>query len=53
MIGYADDSTLVVVVSSPGVNEWCDYCGIKLNASKTKNSLQFTYNASPVSLINY
>ena len=51
LIGYADDSTLMAVVPSPGirvavaeslihdlgrVSEWCDLCGIKLNASKTK-----------------
>ena len=51
LIGYADDSTLMVVVPSPGVrvtvaeslirdpgrvSEWCDLCGMKLNASKTK-----------------
>ena len=47
----ADDSTLVAVVPSPGervavtdsmkgdlnrVSVWCDLCGMKLNASKTK-----------------
>ena len=51
LIGYADDSTLISVVPSPGVrvtvaeslicdigrvNEWCDFWGMKLNASKTK-----------------
>ena len=50
-IGYADDSTLMVVVPSPGirvvvaeslirdlgrVSEWCDLWGMKLNATKTK-----------------
>ena len=49
MIGYADDSTLIAVVPSPGlrvaaeslsrdltkVNEWCDPWGMKLNVSKT------------------
>ena len=50
LIGYADDSTLVAVVPSPGVrvtvaesmirdlgnvSEWCDLWGMKLNASKT------------------
>ena len=50
-IGYADDSSLIAVVPSPGlrvagveslsrdlvkVNEWCDLWGMKLNASKTK-----------------
>ena len=48
---YADDSTLMAVVPSPGVrvtvadslirdlgrvSEWCDLSGMKLNASKTK-----------------
>ena len=50
LIGYADDSTLVAVVPSPGVSvtvaeslirdlgrsEWCDLWGIKLNEIKTK-----------------
>ena len=51
LIGYADDSTLIAVVSSPGVratvaeslsrdlvriSEWCDLLWMKLNASKTK-----------------
>ena len=51
LIGYADDSTLMAVVPSPGVrvtvaeslicdltrvSEWCDLWGIKLNVSKTK-----------------
>ena len=50
-IGYADNSTLIAVVPSPGLRvavaeslsrdpvrvcEWCDLCGMKLNASKTK-----------------
>ena len=54
LIGYADDSTLIAVVPSPGlrvavaeslsrdlvtINEWCDLCGIKLNASKTKTMI--------------
>ena len=54
MIGYADDSTLIAVVSSIGVrvavaeslicdhgrvSEWCDLWGIKLNASKTKTMI--------------
>ena len=54
MIGYADDSTLMAVVPSPGgrvavaeslirdlgrVSEWCDIWGIKLNASKTKTMI--------------
>ena len=57
MIGYADDSTLIAVVPSPflrvavaeslsrdlvKVSEW-----MKLNASKTYDSLQVTHNASP------
>ena len=51
LIGYADESTLMAVVPSPGVkvavaeslirdlgrvSEWCDFWGMKLNASKTK-----------------
>ena len=51
LIGYAYDSTLMVVVPSPGVrvtvakslirdlgrvSEWCDLWGMKLNANKTK-----------------
>ena len=51
LIGYADDSTLMAVVPSPGarvtvveslnrdlvrVNSWCD---LKLNASKTKTMI--------------
>ena len=51
LIGYADDSTLMAVVPSPGVrvavaeslirdlgrvSEWCDLWGMKLNATKTK-----------------
>ena len=51
LFGYANDSTLIVVVPSPGlrvavaeslsrdhvkVNEWCDLWGMKLNASKIK-----------------
>ena len=54
LIGYADDSTLMVVVPSPGVRvavteslirdlgrvrEWCDLCRMKLNASKTKTMI--------------
>ena len=50
LIGYADNSTLMAVVPSPGVrvaiaeslirdlgrvSEWCDLWGMKLNASKT------------------
>ena len=56
LISYADDSTLMAVVPSPGigvavaeylirdlgrVGEWCDLWGMKLNVSKTKtDSLQ-------------
>ena len=51
LYGYADDSTLVAVVPSPGEREaisksmnhalnrvsvWCNLWGMKLNASKTK-----------------
>ena len=54
LIGYADDSTLIAVVPSPclsvtvadslssdlvKVSEFCDLCGMKLNASKTKTML--------------
>ena len=54
LIGYAGDSTLMAVVSSPGVrvavaeslirdlgrvSEWCDLWGMKLNASKTKTMI--------------
>ena len=54
LISYADDSTLMAVVPSPGVrvtvaeslirnlgrvSEWCDLWGIKLNASKTKTMI--------------
>ena len=50
LIGYADDSTLMVVVTSPGVritaaesvfrdlgrvSEWCELWAMKLNDSKT------------------
>ena len=53
-IGYADDSTLMAVVPSPGVRvavaeslihdlgrvcEWCDLWEMKLNASKTKTMI--------------
>ena len=52
--GYADGSTLMAVVPSPGVrfavaeslirdlgrvSEWCDLWGMKLNASKTKTMI--------------
>ena len=68
LIGYADDSTLIPVVPSPGgrvtvaeslirdlgkVSEWCDLWGMKSNASKTNDSLQVTHNASSVTPINY
>ena len=54
LIGYADDSTLTVVLPSPEVrvtvaeslildlgrvSEWCDLWGMKLNASKTKTMI--------------
>ena len=54
LMGYADDSTLMAVVPSPGVrvavaeslirdlgrvSEWCDLWGMKLNASKSKNMI--------------
>ena len=54
MIGYADDSTLMAVVPSPGVrvtvaeslirdlgrvSEWCDIWEMKLNASKTETMI--------------
>ena len=44
--GYADDSTLIAVVPSPGIrvtvaelSEWCDLQGKKLQASKTKTMI--------------
>ena len=54
LIGYADDSSLIAVVPSPGVrvavaeslisdlgrvSEWCDLWGMKLNASKTETMI--------------
>ena len=54
LIGYADDSTLMAVVPSPGVrvavaeslirdigrvSEWCDLLGMKLNASKMQTMI--------------
>ena len=51
LIGFADDSTLIAVVTSPGVrvavaeslirdlgrvSEWCELWAMKLNDSKTK-----------------
>ena len=56
LIGYADDSTVMAVVPSPGarvtvaeslnrdlvrVNAWCDLWGMKLNASKTKTIIVY------------
>ena len=53
-IGYADNSTLMAVVTFTGVrvtvaeslipdlgrvSEWCDFCWMKLNASKTKTMI--------------
>ena len=66
LIGYADDSTLIAVVPSPGVrvtvaeslirdlgrdSEWCDLWGMRLN--QDYDSLQVTHNASPVTPTNY
>ena len=54
LIGYADDSTVIAVVPSPGirvmvaeslnrdlvrVNAWCDLWGMKLNVSETKTMI--------------
>ena len=54
LIGYADDSTLMAVVPSPGVkvavaetlihdlgrvSEWCDLWGMKLNVSENKTMI--------------
>ena len=54
LIGYANDSTSMAVVSSPcarvavaetlirdlgSVSEWCDLWGMKLNATKTKTMI--------------
>ena len=67
LIGYADDSTLMVAVPSPGVrvtvaeflihdlgrvSEWCYLWGMKLNASKTKTMI-VSRNVTPVTPINY
>ena len=56
LIGCADDSTLIAIMPSPGVkvtlaeslsrdlvkvSEWCDLCGMKLNAGKTKTMIVF------------
>ena len=58
LIGYSDDSTLMAVEPFPGVrvavaeskirglgrvSEWCDLCGMKLNASKTKSMIISRY----------
>ena len=69
LIGYADDSTLMAIVPSPGVsvtveesliydlgkvNEWCDLCGMKLNAGKTKTMIASrSRTMHPVTPINY
>ena len=54
LIGYAEDSTLMAVVPSPGIrvtvaeslirdlgrgSEWCELWGMKFNASKTKTMI--------------
>ena len=54
LVGYADDSTLIAVMPSPGLRvavaeflsrdllkvcEWCDLWGMKLYASKTKTMI--------------
>ena len=54
LVGYADDSTLIAVVPSPGVrvtvtesmsrdlvkvSEWCDLPAMKLNVSKNKTMI--------------
>ena len=54
LIGYADDSTLMAAVPTPGfrvavaeslvrdlgrVSEWCDLWGMKLNDSKTNTMI--------------
>ena len=69
LIGYADDSTLMAVVPSPGVRvavaeslirdlgrvrEWCDLWGMKLNASKTKATIvSRSRTMHPSTPINY
>ena len=69
LIGYADDSTLMAVVPSPGVrvavaeslipnlgrvSEWSDLWGMKLNASKTKTMIvSRSRTMHPVTPINY
>ena len=68
LVGYADHSTFMAVVPSPGVrvveaeslicdfgrvSERCDLWGMKLNVSKTKTmSLKVSHNAPPVTPIN-
>ena len=62
---YADDSTLVAVVSSPGervavsesmnqdinrVRVWCNLWGMKLNASKTKTRISLQVTHSSSSV---
>ena len=62
LIDYAEDSTLMAVVPFPGirvtvaeslicdlgrVSEWCDFGGIKLNATKTKTMIVSMYSQSP------
>ena len=54
LIGYVDNFTLIALVPSPDdrvavakslnldlgkVSEWCDLCGMKLNASKAKTMI--------------
>ena len=61
LIGYANDSTLIAVVPSPGfrvtvaeslspnlfkVSEWCDLWGMKLNASNTQKILYMIVSRS-------
>ena len=62
LIGYAYDSTLIAVVPSPGVrvtvaeslnrdpvrvSAWCDFWGMKLNASKTKTMIVYRSRTIP------
>ena len=69
LIGYADDSTFMAIVPSPGVRvavaeylirglcrvcEWCDLCGMKLNASNTKTMIvkgASTMHPSPMTVL--
>ena len=69
LIGYADDSTVMALVPSPGVrvtvavspiryismvSEWCDLWGMKLNARKTKTmTVSRSHTMQPVAPINY